>query len=182
MFLIPTSTGKRHNYDIQLCSPSKKNIFSRGNIYTIVDCHTYYLRCHLRDKTKSIGHYNYYIDFVKENQFDDSLIFILPDWCWMNDVYNENLLKDRWLENIQCKDILVTITNIECNDYIGIAGRTLFKNNILWYHNFGKNITEDVIPRNVLCTYDSQDHTNLNFKKLESICNKIKELKNEKRN
>lgn len=155
--LIPTVTSSFKKYPLHLFSPRYGKKFNFADELTVIDCHTFYLRKFLRDLSKSINHYNYYIDFCSEYQYDHSKILILPDWDWMLNEVEISKLNEKWQLNIFSKNILATHSSLLKNDfeYIGFAGLKHDDNHLKWRHIFSKH---NLDLNCELLTFDSQDH------------------------
>lgn len=178
MILIPTVTGSRNIFDIHLTSPSLNKKINEGNVFTIIDCHTFYLKKRRKSLKKIYNHYLYYVDYVADMQENKSMIFVVPDWCWILDNDSQKKLLERWNLKINTGTFLLTETNFEPDKIIGIAGRKIFKNDINWFHNFSKRISPDPLPEDILLTYDTQcyDKDTINEKLLQRTCESIQAL------
>lgn len=159
MILIPTCTDKFNKNFFHLTSPSKKKPTILGEEFTIIDCHTFYLRKFNRNKDVAFAHYQYYTDFIYEHQNNQNMVFVYPDWDWLKDDLLINKLQEYWLtKNIKSSNFLLTDTPFFKNESnIGIAGTHKWVNEfkVRWKHKFGNTYYKN-IDSSILYTYDSQ--------------------------
>lgn len=155
---VPTLTGRPRGHNkapVALCSPSEVNpILVRGSELTIVDCHTFYLRKRPRLATQ---HYTWYVQFVKDNMGDPSLVFVAPDWDWVGQF--PELLKS-WPRDARC--LVVPGTQVH-RIHENVAGNAMTKCSPRiphpeWVHHFGKNYSEFPPGVSRIQTYDSMEH------------------------
>lgn len=163
---IPTTTNHRNKFDIQLFSPSKTKNDNFGNVITIIDCHTFYLKNFKKnDREYIINHFNYYIEFCNEYQNDLTKVLVLPDWDFITDIKIANELNEKWhsVINPSCKNILRTNSTAYNSNitYIGYAsGVNDCEDQYTWKHIFSKG---DLDFNCDFLTYDSMDMTNFNL-------------------
>ena len=153
---IPCMTGRTESeYNIHLISPSSRNPFVKAKKQTIVDCLTYGLR--LNKKLDPFKHYLWYIDFVKEHENDDELVFIVPDCDWLGGVKTSKIA-DKWLATIttdKCLKIPGTFLfdKVTCIGY-ALAVHQSGPVHPRWTHSFSKFFKPvNVMPKR--WTYDS---------------------------
>ena len=157
---IPTITGKfcTPSTDIALCSATKKNGLRRGKLFTIVDCHTFYLRSYMRDRAVAVDHYVWFSEFAHQNNTDESLIFVAPDFDWLGDESTEQLAA-LWPTNLN-NQLVVSGSRLASiiKEPLGYAFSTgvprKVPDDIEWVHHFSKYY-ESVDNKQLLQTYDS---------------------------
>lgn len=174
MILIPTCTSKFNKNFFHLTSPSKKKQLILGDEFTIIDCHTFYLKKFKRNVEFSLEHYKYYIDFIDEHKNESNLVFVYPDWDWIEDKSIVLKLEEYWIsKHFQNKNFLLTnTTSFLSAPHIGTAGIHKWIDSIdsQWKHKFGKSSYINTNP-NIIYTFDSQianDKSLINEKLLRS--------------
>lgn len=154
MLYIPTVTTHNEKYPIQLFSPSlncRRDLF--GAQYTLIDCHTFYLRKFGKNANLAKKHYVWYVDYVTEYQNNESLIFVQPDISWLKDCKFTSQLNSKWNQQITSKQILYTEV-FDGYNMIATNVANIPIGKFAWIHLFGNQIVKTKITDTVI-TYDS---------------------------
>jgi hypothetical protein len=164
MIYIPTITSKLRykldqEYDNVLYSPNPKmKQFYKAKNITIWDNHTFYLLRHLKHPNKqeiAYEHYNWFINFVKEN-WEEGITVITPDVDWHD---KQVEIEQKWLS--ECAHIpQLYVVNTWQSDVkkLNIVGHALRLNSNFdaehpeWTHCLG-HVRDNLTSK--LLTYDS---------------------------
>lgn len=155
MLYLPTITGcpqLANKYAFALCSPSKKRPVVRGRSFTVIDCHTFYLR-KVAHRVNPLEHYLWFCDFAMEHHNEPSFIFVAPDCDWAKGF--EQVVA-RWPKDLLCLAVPGTalfplLTNVIGHAWTPRSPRVTHPN---WIHHFSKDFVEAENYHGIQ-TYDS---------------------------
>lgn len=154
---ISTITSCSFGERIHLCSPTVYRPLIRALETTLVDCFTFGLRLN-RHRIDPVKHYEWYIDFVKEHQHENDLVFVAPDWEWIGNTRN---LEERWLSEITHAACMI-VPKTELFDRVSkdqVVGHALQRGQTLahpeWTHSFSQFYCNQLSGPTKLWTYDT---------------------------
>lgn len=152
---IPCVTSSKNptKFDIHLISPRKNKPLHKAINKTIIDCFTFGL---IRNRhINPYKHYEWYIDLVEELQEDSTLVFVAPDWEWLNDTAYLNELWEQKIYTANCLVVPDTYLFDKVKNVVGYALKN-YQNTAHpeWTHSFSKSYRELDGPTE-LWTYDS---------------------------